>query len=163
MATTVPIKRALETRVGETMRPLGVFEEMEQLAERMLPLSWMRPLYADRSFWGGAIPQVDIIDREAELVVRAAVPGFGKDDIEISCTADTVTMRGCAEEEAKEGEEVGEYYRHEIRCEDFLRTIRLPCPVDDTKARATFKDGMLELTLPKAEAAKRHTVKIEEA
>lgn len=162
MATTVPIKRALETRVGETMRPLGVFEEMEQLAERMLPLSWMRPLYADRSFWGGTIPQVDIIDREAELVVRAAVPGFGKDDIEISCTADTVTLRGCAEEEAKEGEKEGEYYRHEIRCEDFLRTIRLPCLVDDTQAKATFKDGMLELTLPKAEAAKRHTVKIEE-
>src|SRR4030067_1702347 len=115
MATTVPIKRALETRVGETMRPLGVFEEMEQLAERMFPLSWMRPLYADRSFWGGAIPQVDIIDREAELVVRAAVPGFGKDDIEISCTADTVTMRGGAEEEAKEGEEGGGDYRQETR------------------------------------------------
>ena len=162
MATTVPVKRVPETRTGEAMRPLGVFEEMEQLAERMLPLSWMRPLYAERPFWGGAIPQVDIIDREAELVVRAAVPGFGKDDIEISCTADTVTLRGCAEAEEKEGEEEGEYYRHEIRCEDFLRTVPLPCLVDDAKAKATFKDGMLELTLPKAEAAKRHTVKIEE-
>ena len=162
MVTTVPIKRVHETRVGETMRPRGVFEEMEQLAERMFPLSWMRPLYAERPFWGGAIPQVDIIDRETELVVRAAVPGFGKDDIEISCTADTVTLRGCAEAEEKEGEEEGEYYRHEIRCEDFLRTVPLPCLVDDAKAKATFKDGMLELTLPKAEAAKRHTVKIEE-
>ncbi|MDO8705649.1 MAG: Hsp20/alpha crystallin family protein [Sulfuricaulis sp.] len=163
MATTVPVKRVPETRTGETMRPLGVFEEMEQLAERMLPLSWMRPLHTERLFWGGAIPQVDIIDREAELVVRAAVPGFDKDDIEVSSTADAVTLRGCAEAEEKEGEEEGEYYRHEIRCEDFLRTIHLPCLVDDTRAKATFKDGMLELILPKAEAAKRHTVKIEEA
>src|SRR3972149_4746857 len=115
MATTVPVKRVPETRTGEAMRPRGVFEEMEQLAERMFPLSWMRPLYAERPFWGGAIPQVDIIDRETELVVRAAVPGFGKDDIEISCTADTVTMRGCAEEEEKEGEEEGGDYRHGIR------------------------------------------------
>ncbi len=163
MATTVPVKRAHETRTGEAMRPRGVFEEMEQLAERMLPLSWMRPLYAEGSFWRGAMPQVDIIDRETELVVRAAVPGFGKDDIEISCTADSVTLRGCTEEEEKEGEEEGEYYRHEIRCEDFLRTVQLPCLVDDTKAKATFKDGMLELTLPKAETAKRHTIKIEAA
>ena len=163
MATTVPVKRVHEARAGETMRPLEVFEEMEQLAERMLPLSWMRPLHTERLFWGGALPQVDIIDREAELVVRAAVPGFGKDDIEISCTAETATLRGCTEEEAKEGTEEGAYYRHEIRCEDFLRTIHLPCLVDDTRAKATFKDGMLELILPKAEAAKRHTVKIEEA
>jgi len=162
MATTVPVKRVPETRTGETMRPLGVFEEMEQLAERMLPLSWMRPLHMERSFWGGAIPQVDIIDRESELVVRAAVPGFDKNDIEVSSTADAVTLRGCAEAEEKEGEEEGECYRHEIRCENFLRTIHLPCLVDDTRAKATFKDGMLELILPKAEAAKRHTVKIEE-
>ncbi len=161
MATTVPVKRVHETRAGELRRPLEIFEEMEQLAERMFPLPWMRPLHMERPFWGEAMPQVDIIDREAELVVRAAVPGFDKDDIEITSTADTVTLRGCAEREETEGEKQGEYYRHEIRCEDFLRTIYLPCTVDDTKAKATFKEGMLELVLPKVEAAKRHTVKIE--
>jgi len=160
MATQVPIKRAQETRTGELMRPLDIFEEMEQLTERMLPLAWMRPLHTER-FWGAAVPQVDIIDRETELVVRAAVPGFDKDEMEITSTADTVTLRGRAEREEKEEE--GEYHRHEIRREDFLRTVRLPCQVDDTKAKATFKDGMLELTLPKTEPAKRHTVKIEEA
>lgn len=163
MTTHVPIKRVPETRTGELMRPLDMFEEMEQLAERMLSRPWMRPLQAERLFWGAALPQVDIIDREAELLMRASVPGFGKDDIEVTTTAETVILHGRAAEEEKEGEKGGEYYRQEIRCEDFLRTIQLPCRVDDSRAKATFKDGMLELTLPKVEAAKRHTVKIEEA
>jgi len=161
MATQVPVKKMQETRKGELTHPLDMFEEMEQWAERMFPLAWMRPLQRERPWWGGTIPQVDIIDRESELIVRAAVPGFGKDEIEITSTADAVTLRGCAEREEKE--EKGEYYRHETRREDFLRTVHLPCLVDDTRARATFKDGMLELVLPKVEPAKRHTVKIEEA
>jgi len=161
MTTQVPVKKVQETGTGELMHPRDMFEEMEQWAERMFPLSWMRPLQRERLLWGGTIPQMDIIDRESELIVRAAVPGFGKDEIEITSTADAVTLRGRSEREEKE--EKGEYYRHETRRENFLRTVHLPCLVDDTKARATFKDGMLELVLPKVEPAKRHTVKIEEA
>jgi HSP20 family protein len=161
MTTQDPVKKVQETRTGELMHPLDMFEEMEQWAERMFPLAWMRPLQRERLLGGGAIPQVDIIDREAELVVRAAVPGFGKDEIEITSTADAVTLRGHKEQEEKE--EKGEYYRHETRREDFLRTVHLPSLVDDTRAKATFKDGMLELELPKVEPAKRRTLKIEEA
>jgi len=163
MATPIPVTRAREARAGGLRRPLEMFEEMERWAERMLPLPWMRPPHLERMFWGAAIPQVDVVDREAEIVVRAAVPGFGKDDIEVTTTANSVTLHGRAKKEEVEGEKGGEYYRCEIQCEDFLRTINLPCEVDDSKARATFKDGILELTLPKIEAAKRHTIKIEEA
>jgi len=160
MATPIPVTRAREARAGGLRRPLEMFEEMERWAERMLPLPWMRPPHLERMFWGAAIPQVDVVDREAEIVVRAAVPGFGKDDIEVTTTNDAVTIRGkaCAEET-----EEGEYTRREISCEDFLRTVHLPCLVDDSKAKATFRDGILELMLPKAETVKRHTIKIEEA
>jgi len=161
MTTQSPVKQVQETRTGELMHPLDMFEEMEQWAERMFPLAWMRPLQRERLLGGGTIPQVDIIDRESELVVRAAVPGFRKDEIEITSTADAVTLRGRMQREEKE--EKGDYYRRETRCEDFLRTVHLPCLVDDTKAKATFKDGMLELIIPKVEPAKRRTVKIEEA
>jgi HSP20 family protein len=140
------------------LRPFQLLEEMEELAGRMLP-SW-RTAPAERMFWGGTLPQVDLLDRETELVVRAAVPGFSKDDIEVTSTNDAVTIRGSMRSEEKEE---GEYYRQEIRCEDFLRTIHLPTLVDDTKARATFHDGVLEIILPKLESAKRHTLKIEEA
>jgi HSP20 family protein len=160
MATQIPVKRTPEAR-GEPMRPLEMFEEMERWAENMMPRSLLRPLHLERLFWSGAMPQVDIIDREAEIVVRAAVPGFTKDDIEVTTTGEAVTLRGCARREKEE--ERGEYYRHEVRRDDFLRTIYLPCAVDDARAKAVFKDGLLELTLPKAEAAKRHTLKIEQA
>lgn len=159
MASTIPVKRMTEPREMELLRPYRMLEEMEEWAERMLP--W-RPFAAERMFWGGALPQVDILDRENELVVHAAVPGFGKDDIEVTATRDAVTIRGQSRTE-KKTEEGGEYYCREIRREDFLRTIHLPCLVDDTRAKATFHDGLLELTLPKVEAAKRHTLKIEEA
>jgi HSP20 family protein len=161
MATQVPIK-GTEGRKGELMRPTGMFEELERWAETMLPLGWARPMHLERMFWGGAAPQVDVIDREAELVIHAALPGFRKDDIEVTASTDSVTLRGSASEETQEGEEAGEYYRREIRREDFLRTIHLPCAVDDKQVKATFKDGMLELVLPKAEPAKRHSIEIEE-
>lgn len=157
MVSTIPVKRMPETRGIGMLRPFQLLEEMEELAGRMMP-SW-RTAPAERLFWGGALPQVDVIDREADLIVRAAVPGFGKDDIEVTSTNDAVTIRGSMRSEEKEE---GEYYCREIRCEDFLRTVHLPAPVDDTKARATFHDGVLEVTLPKLERAKRHTLKIEE-
>lgn len=159
MATQVPVKKSLGSRTGGLMRPPGMFEEMERWMESMLPDRWSDPFHFNR---GAAEfgPKVDLVDREAEVVVRAAVPGFNKADIEVSATDNAVTIRGKAREEHKE-EEKGEYYHREIRTEDFLRTVRLPCFVDDSKAKATFKQGMLEVVLPKVEENKRHAVEIE--
>lgn len=158
MASIIPVKRTAEARKTELYRPFQLLEEMEELAGRMLP-AW-RTIPGERMFWGEALPQVDIIDREAELVVRAAVPGFSKDEIEVTSTSDAVTIRG--QSRAEEAEEKGEFYRKEIRCEDFLRTVHLPTQVDDTKAKASYHDGVLEVVLPKVERSTRHTLKIEE-
>ena len=158
MATQVPVKNPRQTHSGNLMRPPSMFEEMERWMEGLLPEKWGAPFHFNRSMTEFG-PKVDLIDREAEVVVRAAVPGFDKADIEVSATDNSVTLRGRAREEHKEEE--GEYYHREIRAEDFLRTIRLPCFVDDSKARASFKEGMLEVVLPKAEDNKRHAVKIE--
>jgi len=158
MATQVPVKKTRKPRTGEFVRPASMFEEMERWMEGMFPERWSNPLRFSHNLAEPG-PQVDLIDREAEIVLRAAVPGFDKGDIEVSATDNTVTIRGKTHEEHKEEE--GEYYRREIRTEDFLRTVRLPCFVDDSKARASFKKGMIEITLPKVEEARRHTVKIE--
>ena len=158
MATQVPVERPRKSRVGGLIRPPGMFEEMERWMEGMLPEKWGEPFHFNRSAAEFG-PKVDLIDREAEIVVRAAVPGFKKADIEVSATDNSLTIRGKAREEHKEEE--GEYYHREIRAEDFLRTVRLPCFVDDGKAKATFKEGMLEVVLPKVEENKRHAVEIE--
>lgn len=134
--------------------------------EGVFPRSWMSPFRMDWPSRGemglpfeGRVPRVDVVDREHEILIRAEVPGVDKKDLEISATGDTVTLRGTTSHEQKEERE--DFYRSEISRGSFSRTVALPAEVDDSKAKATFKDGILELTLPKSERAKRRRIKVE--
>lgn len=149
-----------------------MFDRFRDIERRMLdnffrrdwlsPLRWEEPLFPE---FGELLkhtgPKVDVIERDAEVVVRAEVPGIAKDDLEISLTDDTVTLRGKTRHEEKE--EKGDYRRMEISRGEFSRCLYLPAGVDAAKASAKFKDGVLELTLPKIRKSQRHTVKIEES
>lgn len=84
--------------------------------------------------------------------------GVDKKDIDISVGEDSVTIKGETRKEEKE--EKGDYYRCEISSGSFSRTVALPAAVDGAKATATFKDGVLELTLPKLKATKRHKISV---
>jgi HSP20 family protein len=137
----------------------SMLEEMEHMFESMLPQKWWRHFGEEPEFRFETLPRVDVIDREDNIIVRAALPGVEKDDLEVSTTAQTVTIRGSSKKEKKE--EKDEYYRCEISESNYLRTVALPATIDDSKAKATFKNGMLELKLPKLESAKRRSVKIE--
>jgi len=162
MATQVPIKKEKGGDIAErSSYPFGMFSDFERWAESFFPEAWMKPLRMESRLLRETMPQVDLIDRKDDILLRAAVPGFSKDNLEVSVTDSTVTLRGWSRKEDEEKKGDGEYYRHEIRTEDFMRTIRLPSPVNDSKAKATFKEGLLELVLPKAESAKRHTLPIE--
>jgi HSP20 family molecular chaperone IbpA len=92
-------------------------------------------------------PKVDVIDRGRELLVRAEIPGVTRDELQLSLTDRTVTIRGETHKESKE--EKGDYFRREIASGSFQRTLALPCDVAGDHAKATFKDGVLELVLPK--------------
>lgn len=141
------------------------FEEMERLFEGLMPADWPRmqwdwPRLARMHMpLEGKMPRVDVIDREAEIVIRAEIAGVDKKDLDVSVTSDSVTIKGSTRQESKE--EKGDYYRCEIAQGAFARTIPLPCSVAGDKAKATFKDGLLELTLPKQEPAKRRSIKVE--
>lgn len=145
---------------------MAPFEDMERWFESAFPMAWPRPsrwewprLSQMQAPFEGRMPKVDVIDREAEVLVRAELAGVDKKDIDISVSDNTVTIRGSTRQESKE--EKGDYYRCEISEGSFARTVALPCDVDSDKAKAAFKDGLLELTLPKRASAKRHTVKVE--
>jgi HSP20 family protein len=105
------------------------------------------------------MPKLDIVERDNEVVVRAELAGVDKKDIDVSVTDNTITIKGCTKKESRE--EQGDYFRSEISEGAFSRTATLPCDVDGKKAQANFTDGILELTIPKLEASKRHTVKVE--
>jgi len=145
---------------------LSPFEEMDRLFERFFPRGWLRPWRAEMPGWGELMPfevrtpHVDLIDHEDELILRAEVPGVKKDDLDVSVSDDTVTIRGEVKHEA--AEEEGEYYHREMTYGSFYRIIALPVGVDTEKCKVTFKDGILEMKLPKLEAAKRRKIEIEE-
>ncbi len=159
-------KTGKEIEVSRPMRALSPFEEMDRLFESVLPRGWMRPFRMEWPRWGelaapfeGRMPKVDVIDRDEEVVVRAEVPGVEKEDLDVSVSDNAVTIKGQTKREEKE--EKGDYYRCEISRGAFTRTVMLPGVVDADKAKAQFKDGVLELTLPKVEEAKRRTVRID--
>ena len=140
-------------------RPLTMFEEMERMFEQFMPQSWMHPFRMEHTALTESLPQVDVIDQDNQLLVKASLPGVKKEDLEVSTTDHSVTIRGKTREEHKEEE--GEYYRKEIRSGNFLRTVALPASIDETAIKAKFNDGLLEITLPKAETEKRHSIKID--
>jgi HSP20 family protein len=159
-------KSGKEIEERRPARVLTPFEEMDRLFEGFFPRGWMRPFHMAWPTWGemGAsldarVPKVDVIDREGEVVVRAEVPGVEKDDLDVSVSDNAVTIKGKTKREEKE--EKGDYYHCEISSAAFARTVPLPSNVDSEKVTARFKDGVLELTMPKVEKAKRRSVKID--
>lgn len=92
-------------------------------------------------------PRIDVIDREKELCVRAELPGVDKDDLTITLHDETLTLHAHIKKETKE--ESGTFYRRELHHGAFQRTVQLPIRVNPKEAKATFKHGLLELTVPK--------------
>jgi len=162
----VPAKESAQEIQQAPLRALSPFDEMERIFEHLMPRGWLRPLSWDRPLWselGGRFemkaPRIDVLDRDEDVVVRAEMPGVDKKDVEVSVNETTVTIRGKTSHEEKE--EKGDYYRCEISRGAYTRTVALPARVDGAKAKAVFKEGMLELTLPKLEKSKRHAVSVD--
>jgi HSP20 family protein len=145
-------------------RLVGPYEEMERLFDDFFSRGWLRPFRWERLPelalpFEGRIPRLDVIDRDDEVVVRAEVPGVPKENIEISVTGNIFTVKGQTKREEKE--EKGDYYRCEVSEGSFSRTVALPADVNEAGAKAQLKDGMLEVTLPKAEKSKKRAIKID--
>lgn len=168
----VPVKKSGQAEKPEQAvqhaapgRALSPWEEMEMMFERMFPRRWLQSFQREwPSFelgmpFEGRTPRVDLIDRENELVVRAEIPGVKKEDLEVTLGDNTITVRGTTSVEKKE--EKGDYFRQEISSGTFSRTLGLPSEVDGSKAKASYQDGVLEVTLPKAAGAKRRKIAVE--
>jgi HSP20 family protein len=155
-----------EIKKAEPAHLLSPFEEWDRFYENIFPRHWLRSanwewprLGGMASPFSGKLPRVDVIDREKEVLVRAELPGVEKDKIDISMTDNSITIKGSTSHEEKE--EKGEYYRSEIVRGAFTRTVPLPSEVNSDKAKAQYNDGILEITVPKEEKARRRPVKIE--
>lgn len=142
------------------------FEEIDRMFDDFFSRGWLRPFRFNQPSWShlptpfeGRTPHMDVIDRDDEIFVKAELPGVEKNDIEISMTSHSVTIKGSTKKEEKE--EKGNYHRFEISQGSFLRTESLPSEVDVDKASAKFNHGVLKITLPKVKKSNHKSVKVE--
>ncbi len=118
------------------------------------PIHWMEEEASQ-----GLVPRLDVVERDQEFQVKAELPGIRKEDIDISLENGvlTITAESKSETEEKEGDRV---IRQERRYGKYVRSLRLGKEIDDKKVQASYKDGILELTLPKAEEVKPKKISV---
>ncbi|HOK22457.1 MAG TPA: Hsp20/alpha crystallin family protein [Candidatus Hydrothermia bacterium] len=107
-------------------------------------------------FW---VPPIDVEETDNEYIIKAELPGVKKNDVKISATEDTLTISG---ERKIEREEKGKtYHKIEMNYGQFERSIKFPTEVIADKAKATYKDGILTVSIPKSEKAKPKELEIQ--
>jgi HSP20 family protein len=138
--------------------PFSDLISLREAMNRLFEESFVRP-------WGGALqpaglesPAVDMYETEDAVVVKATIPGVEAENIEISTTSDLLTIRGEIERDEKVSEE--NYLRRERYYGSFSRSLTLPTQVIAEDAEALFENGVLTLTLPKAEEVKPKAIKV---
>jgi HSP20 family protein len=107
---------------------------------------------------GDWAPAMDVSETKDAIMVKAEVPGMESKEIQLSLQDQLLTLKGEKKQEKEEKEE--HYYRMERSYGAFVRTVRLPATVDGSKVTATFKNGLLKVTLPKSATAKGTTIPI---
>lgn len=143
----------------EPARAVSPFEEMERWFEDFLRTPFpalFRAPWRPRLRWPEMeefAPIVDIFEEGDDVVVKAEVPGMHKEDLDVKLEDDMITISG--EKKAEEKIEKKDYYRFERSYGSFCRAFRLPTEVQTEKAKAKFKDGVLEIRVPKTEEAKK--------
>jgi HSP20 family protein len=106
-------------------------------------------------------PSVDIFENDNELIVKAELPGMEMKDIEVTFENNVLTIKGERRFEHETKKE--NYHRVEREYGSFSRSFALPTYVDEGKIRADYKDGMLNVVLPKREMAKPRGIKVNAA
>jgi len=143
------------------LAPWRPFRELERMRREMDRL-WEsffeerpRRKIEESGEWG---PSLDLSETKNDLIVKAEVPGIDPKGIDISLSNDVLTIKGEKKQEKEEKEE--NYHFIERSYGAFSRSIRLPREVQSDKINASYKNGLLKVTLPKSEEAKKKEIKI---
>jgi HSP20 family protein len=152
-----------QPRGGWLSSPFELMEEMDRMFDRLFRdfgaprRSWLsRGERQMQSLW---TPRVEAFQRGDQFIVRAELPGLKKDDVQVEVTDEAVTVQGQRREEREEEREG--FYHSEVEYGHFHRTIPLPDSVIADSAKASFKDGVLEITMQAAPAEARRGRRLE--
>jgi HSP20 family protein len=144
----------------ETMRALTPWKGMDTLRQEMDRVfdRFFEPRWEEFETAGEWAPKVDISETKDAVVVKAEIPGVEQKDINVSLQDQVLTIKGEKHQEKEEKDE--KYHRVERSWGAFTRAFRMPAAVAGDKVSATFKDGTLTVTLPKAPEAKGTTIPV---
>ncbi|NTU98420.1 Hsp20/alpha crystallin family protein [Candidatus Falkowbacteria bacterium] len=127
------------------------FEDMDKMFNNMLPVS--------RGLTGGFMPAIDMYEDKSNIIVETQLAGIDPEKVSISIENDVLSIKGESEKKSEIDEK--NYYRKEIHRGSFYRSIPLPARVVGDKAEALAQDGVLKITIPKAEESAPKTIKIQ--
>jgi len=141
---------------GQLLDPFRDLGEMPSEMNRVFDSFFGRTPAGMERIWA---PAVDMYETKDELVMKAELPGLNEKDIHLSITGDVLTLRG--ERQWNEDTKQESYYRGERWFGRFERSLPLPIPVQADKVKASYRDGVLTVSLPKAEEIKPKEIKID--
>ena len=130
---------------------------LREAMDRLFDDAFTRPLSL-RDSWSMAIPAIDMYQTDNEVVVKASIPGVKAEEVQINVTGDVLTLKGEVRQEEEQKDRA--WHIREHRFGSFERSIVLPTDVKSDKAEAVFENGILTVTLPKADEVKPRTINI---
>jgi len=137
--------------------PIRESRRMQDLLDRFMDRTVVEPWF--EGGYLGRLP-LDVYTTDEAWIVKANVPGFKPEEIEISVTGDTLTIQGESKHELESNGDEGKYLIHERRVSSFSRSLTLPSKLEAELAKAEFENGVLTLTLPKPEQIKPKRISV---
>jgi HSP20 family protein len=133
---------------------------LREAMDRLFDDAFTRPfsLLREGGWSGASAPAMDMYQTDNEVVVKATLPGFKADQVQINLTGDVLTLKGEAKQEDERNERA--WHIREHRFGTFERSVALPTAVKTDKVEAVFENGILTVTLPKADEVKPKTINI---
>ena len=136
----------------DTWDPFANLTDIQQEMNRLFESSLRRRVGGSGTLGSGFVPAIDVVEEKDKLVVRCDLPGYSKDDVSVTLEDNCLSIKGERKPEAVSKE--ANYYRQERVYGSFHRVFELPMSVNAQSIEAHFRDGVLQVTLPKAEEAK---------
>ena len=136
--------------------PVREMMTLREAMDRLFDDAFTRPISLRDGGWSA--PAIDMYQTDDEVVVKAALPGFNANEVQINITGDVLTIRGERKHEEEKKEKA--WHIREQRWGSFERSVALPTAVKSDKASADFENGILTITLPKAEEVKPRTITV---
>jgi HSP20 family protein len=130
---------------------------LREAMDRLFDDAFTRPL-SIRDGWSMSTPAIDMFQTENDVVVKASIPGLKAEDVQINITGDVLTLKGEVKQEEERNDKA--WHIREHRFGSFERSVALPTAVKTEKAEAVFENGILTVTLPKADEVKPKTINI---